>query len=284
MDQTNESKFYYEKKENLNAKQITESKKIETNFKIKNSKFNSNKDLLRSCPMKLKNHKEIEDILKNNNMNNLSDLSINKHNSLNDLQYKTNAIRNLSNLVLDNSLNNENSDAFNQNLNPYDYKKQMTPNFNGKVRFGSKHKTSTDINSFIENSHEVSYNKNQNSNSNQIGNDYNNRKYSFLYNFRNQANLLKDLKIIVKTLNFKEEIEKFTGLKICKHILERINMPPFRNVQIERKITEEPDHNVNSDNNMDEPLRINNIQILCFLIVLTLLFIIIILLIFLIDS
>lgn len=109
------------------------------------------------------------------------------------------------------------------------------------------------------------------------------RKRSFFNNFRTPTNLVKDLKIVIKNLNLKEELEKFADVKLSKHILERINMPPFRNVQIESKITEEIDLEDQSGKNMDEPLRINHMQILSFLIVLILFFIIAILLIFLLD-
>lgn len=109
------------------------------------------------------------------------------------------------------------------------------------------------------------------------------RKISFLSGFRIPANLVKDLKLIIKQENLKEEILKFANVKLSKHILERINMPPFRNVQIESKITEETDKEDLSGKDIYEPLRINHMQILSFLIVLILFFIIAILLIFLID-
>ena len=101
------------------------------------------------------------------------------------------------------------------------------------------------------------------------------RKGYFFNNIRrNNASIIKDLKIILNSHNFIEEIDKFSNLKLSKNILERINMPPFRNVQIERKIMEDSDKNDSFGDESDEPLRINIMQILVFLVVLLIFFVI----------
>jgi len=280
-------KFYLENKKDKFEEINFQSQEKERNMTLKNNKLNANRELYKSCPIKTKNKKEIDRSIKSNDRYDISDLSINQ--KFNSSNYLNNANPTFKNFILDNTQNKEDSDLLNDDSNLNDDIKYNTPKFfmNNikKVQFfkHKKHKTSTDLNNLLEENTENPSNKNITNNKNEATNDSNVRKYSFFYNFRNQSNLVKDLKLIVKRLNFKEEIEKFSGLKISKNILERINMPPFRNVQIERKITEELNHNMHSDKNLDEPLRINNIQILSFLIVLILLFVVAILLIVFLD-
>lgn len=110
------------------------------------------------------------------------------------------------------------------------------------------------------------------------------RKGYFFNNIRrNNTSITKDLKIILKSQNFIEEIDKFSNLKLSKNILERINMPPFRNVQIERKIMEDSDKHDSFGDDSDEPLRVNIMQILGFLVVLLIFFVIAVLMVIFIE-
>lgn len=265
---------------------------------FKENKIFLDRDHIRSCPIRLKNYKENQDSEKNDDIFDISDLWTNlKLNCSNDISNKNVTIPTINNLEFDDSqtrdkarlLNNKNFSKLDNTKCNIDQKftenNQNNANNHETIKYkNKKNKTSTNLNNLLDENTENPSDKNMSGNNNQTGYDSNIRKYSFFYNFRNQANLVKDLKSIVKKLDFKGEIQKCSGLKISMHILERIDMPPFRNVQIERKTTEEPDHNDNSDKHMDEPLRISNIQILSFLIVLIILFIIAILLIFLIDN
>jgi hypothetical protein len=150
-----------------------------------------------------------------------------------------------------------------------------------KVKFApfQKHKTSVTLNNFAKENKDknpmIVKHKTPDANSN--------RQSTFLFNYRNQANLVKDFKLIMQEEEFKNEIEKFSDCKISKHSLERINMPPFRNVQIELITTEFSESYEIMNKDLDEPLRINHIQILSFLVLLILLFIVAILVIFLSD-
>jgi len=217
-----------------------------------------------------------------------------KNKSLNQLQFKSDTILNVNQFILDNSLTNENyeksgrlnNNSKNDNINPTtDEKNTNNMKLSKPLALIPKHKSSLDLKRMkeenIDNPSDINNDTSNNNKSNQL--DSNNRKQSFFFNFRNQGNLVKDLRSIVKAQNFKDEIEKFSELKISRHILERIIMPPFRTVQIERKSIEEATNYDLSKNSLDEPLRINIRQILSFLIFLILLFVIAVLVIFLTD-
>jgi len=242
------------------------------------------RNLFKSSPLrnsKSKNEIEIEKE-ENEYANKIRKVSQHyEYNSSNNVDFKKNMIiSKTSKFDLDeDSIPNEKIN-FKANKKINDPAKNSGPKIK-KVKLApiQKHKTSVTLNNFAK---ENKY-KNPMIVKHNTPDANSNRQSTFLFNYRNQANLVKDFKLIMQEEEFKNEIEKFSDCKISKHVLERINMPPFRNVQIELITTEASENYEIMNKDLYEPLRINHIQILSFLVLLILLFIVAILVIFLCD-
>jgi len=238
---------------------------------IKN-KETSNKDLIKICPAEVKREFETEydNTYKKSNKKHQRFMSYN----YNDLECKD--ISDIHFLPLNKSEGKEiGKDLIKFNKDKIE---DLSVNMKQRELSKEKHRISTNLKDLNEINDSKSVKE---FNNEQSENNTNNRKLSFFYNYRKQNNLIKDFKTIFKDEVFKSEIEKFSDLKISKNILERINMPPFRNVQIIPKITEDTENNDFFDNDLVEPLRINCIRILSFTISSISIFLVIILLIFL---